>query len=889
MTGKQFTFAASARLASSEDNVAIAIQDLAAGTVITYQNEEIKLTSSVLLGHRFAIRPIPVGAALTSWGQPFGIAIKPIHPGDYLCNAAVLESLKHRSLSIKLPEEANFADEVPPFVFDETTFSPPTPLPRYANPRTFMGYPRPGTRGTGTRNHIILLGTTSLTAGFVSALEKHLKPLAKAYPNTDGVVAVAHTEGGHHQPNNRELLLRTLAGFMVHPNVGAVLAVDRGDEAITNTMLKEYMLQHNYPLADVPHQFMSLSGSFMDDLATATTIVKGWLDSDTSARVAMPLSGLKIGLQCGGSDAFSGISGNPLAGWVVKEVICHGGSGNLAETDELVNAENYTLSKVRDVATAKKFLAMLDRFKTWAGWHGHSIFGNPSGGNLLRGLYNIYLKSLGAAAKRHPDIPLDYVIDYAEPMQEAGFYFMDSPGNDLESTAGQVGAGCNLILFVTGNGSITNFPFVPTLKIMTTSQRFQLLSREMDVNAGMLLEDASMEVVGSATFDLTCAVASGQLTKGEQAGHAQTQIWRDWRLTSAPAAKHLPQTQRAGLPLTIRSIATLPEFHFEGLSTSQDITSNQVGLILPTSLCAGQVAHRIAESLNDWGSSNPSHLSRFVALVHTEGCGSSGSPEYINTMLGYLSHPLVAHCLLLEHGCEVTHSKYFRSIMVEAGWETERFGWASIQLDGGIEAVEEKVMAWFQERIAITQTAKPIPAGLESVKIGLVTASPISDEMAMSLAQVSRTIVSGGGTVVIPQHDNLLASPQYLTDVLGTELAIPTLSYAQTPNKAGLHIMETPLPNYAETLTGLGATGIEVILVYSTQTLQSHPMIPTLYVTSAGPAKDFDLFLEGDADGWPSQLLGRLAEVLSRTYIPQLNQLGNVHFQVTRGLLGISL
>jgi altronate dehydratase len=134
-----------------------------------------------------------------------------------------------------------------------------------------------------------------------------------------------------------------------------------------------------------------------------------------------------------------GYSGNPLAAWVAKEVIQHGGSANLAETDELIGAENYVLEKVRDVATVTKFLTLVERFKERVGWHGHSAEGNPSGGNKYRGLYNIYLKSLGAATKRHPDVPLDAVIEYSEPMREAGYYFMDSPGNDLESIAGTGG------------------------------------------------------------------------------------------------------------------------------------------------------------------------------------------------------------------------------------------------------------------------------------------------------------------------------------------------------------------------------------------------------------------------------------------------------------------
>ena len=244
-----------ARLASPVDKVAIATRILTAGTSIQYGAAEFSLSHTVLEGHRFAIQAVQPGEMLTSWGQPFGKAITLIKPGDYLCNAAVLIELGRRTLDFPLPDQPNFVDEIAPFVFDETTFRPAAALPRYDEPLTFEGYRRPGTRGVGTRNMIVLLGTSSLTGGFVRALERQLQSLAADYPNIDGIVAIAHTEGGSDHANNRDLLLRTLAGMIVHANVGAVLVVDRGTEAVNNAALRDYMAQANYPLADVIHQF----------------------------------------------------------------------------------------------------------------------------------------------------------------------------------------------------------------------------------------------------------------------------------------------------------------------------------------------------------------------------------------------------------------------------------------------------------------------------------------------------------------------------------------------------------------------------------------------------------------------------------------------------------
>ncbi len=477
------------RLPAPGDNVAIALRRLDPGTVIQIDGLACTLTHTILEGHRFAVRPIATGAALLSWGLPFGVALTDIAPGDYVCNASILAALATRSIGARLPAAPNFADhKIESFRLDEASFQPAPPVSPAPAPRTFAGYRRPGRRGPGTRNTIVILGTTSRTAAYARQLATRLQPLARVHPSLDGIVAIAHTEGGGAgEPNNTNEVLRALAGFVVHPNVGAVLAVDYGVEPVTNARLRAFMEQHHYPLADVTHHFLTIHTGLAAALAEGEAIVRAWLPSvSAQRRTDQPLSGLRVALQCGGSDAFSGVSGNPLAGAVVHEVVRHGGSGNLCETDEAVGAEAYLLKNVRDLATARALLGKIESFRERLGWHGVTPESNPSGGNKFRGLYNISLKSLGAVHKKDPRTRIEAVIDYAQPMDAPGFYFMNSPGNDLEGIAGQVAAGCNLLIFVTGNGSITNFPFVPTLKITTTTRRHQLLIHEMDVNAGPL-------------------------------------------------------------------------------------------------------------------------------------------------------------------------------------------------------------------------------------------------------------------------------------------------------------------------------------------------------------------------------------------------------------------
>jgi altronate dehydratase len=866
-----------ARLAAADDNVAIITRTLPAGTQIIIDDEVITLAHTLLEAHRLALRPVAAGEHLLSWGKPFGTAIAPIRPGDYIVNDAMLAELRSRKLDFPLPAAPNFSDDVPPYVFDEERFTAAPPLPSDPDALNFMGYVRPGSRGVGTRNLIVLLGTSSLTGAFVRALETRLHPLAEDCPNLDGIVAVAHTEGGGAQPNNRELLLRTLAGFMVHPNVGAVLAVDHGIEAVTNAHLREYLRAHDYPLADTTHAFFSLRDGFTASLERAEGIVRGWLPAVTAQeRQRVSACHLKIALQCGGSDAFSGISGNPLAAQVARAILRSGGSANLAETDELVGAEAYVLDRVKDADTVRAFIAMRDRFAAQLAQHGHSVLANPSGGNLYRGLYNIYLKSLGAAAKRAPDVRLDAVIDYGERMTAPGFYFMNSPGNDLESVAGQVAAGCNLIFFVTGNGSITNFPFVPTIKIVTTTARYELLPAEMDVNAGAYLDGVSMDALTEQTVALTQAVASGQRTAGERAGHAQVQIWRDWHTPGQTTARDF-----SGEAHTIQTDVPVRELRIPMFAGERGPAAEQISMILPTSLCSGQIARLCAEQITE------RHGRRCVALVHTEGCGTTSETEFNRTMLGYLTHPSVQHVMLLEHGCEKTHNAYMRALLSDAGIDPQTFGWASVQLDGGIQAAMDRMSAWFAERFAAEAPPSIREAGMDAVRIGLLTRSTLPAEAARALDQLAREIVGGGGLLVLPDHDGLRQHSEFLPELDWQ----PTLGYAQSPRAQGLHLMHMPFDHWNETLVGLGAAGVDMILALTTLApLPGHPLIPVAQVAAGdGPADDYDLVLRDDDARMVDRLFALITAVLGRDYQPRQHAQANVDFQITRGLHGVSV
>ncbi|HEX2854688.1 MAG TPA: UxaA family hydrolase [Opitutaceae bacterium] len=889
------------RLPAPGDNVAIAVRRLEAGTALVFPGGPRALTHTVLEGHRFAVRAIAPDERLLSWGLPFGIATRAIAPGDYVCNQSMLDGLSVRRVEqASFPSEPNFADKLEVFQLEEKNFRPAPPVGVTAKPRTFSGYKRPGRRGVGTRNFVVILGTTSRTAAFARQLAARLQPLARVHPGIDGIVAIAHTEGdGPGQPNNAAEILRALAGFIVHRNVGAILAVDYGVEPVNNARLGDFMREQRYALDDVPHQFLTLKGGLATGLAEGERIVRGWLPAvNALRRTDEPVSGLRVALQCGGSDAFSGVSGNPLAGAVVHEVVRHGGSGNLCETDELMGAEAYVTRNVKDFPTARALLEKIAAFKDRLAWHGVTAESNPSAGNKLRGLYNIALKSLGAAHKKDPRTRIDAVIDYAQPMEAPGFYFMNSPGNDLEGIAGQVGAGCNLFLFVTGNGSITNFPFVPTLKITTTTKRHQLLVNEMDVNAGRYLDGESFEALTAETFDLLLATASGKKTKGEHAGHSQVSLWRNWRQTDTSRLEELrARAMPDGNPLPIapaRPPELLPVTVFR---TECGFATERVGLVLPTSLCAAQIARLAAERLNAKELGRAQGISRFVALTHTEGCGFGGESMHKllhRTYRGYVTHPNVAAALLLEHGCEKVPNDVMRRQLETAGISLDRFGWASVQLDGGIGKALDKIEAWFAQKICSLPASPAVLADFGALAIGLMTAAPLNHASVATLIVFTQLIVGSGGSILIPESDPLLADPFFRRVLLEPDFPRATLAYGQPLKKPGLHIVASETDHWVENLAGFGGCGAHLALtVVTVHARPGHPLLPVIEIAEASECanlavEDVDGFLSGDAGADWAMLLALVTATVEREHIPASMAQGFVDFQLTRGELGIS-
>ena len=886
-----------ARLADNDDNVAIATQRIELDTSVNGPNGQFRIPHTILEGHRFVIKPINAGDSLFSWALPFGTAIRDLSPGEYVCNEKILTALAQRNIDFDLPRQANFLDVMLEHQIDTTNFSPGRQVPRNSETETFLGYRRPGRRGVGTRNFIVVLAVTVKSAAFARQIESKYasRNLGK---NIDGVIAVTHTEGdGTLSPNNYSLVMRTLAGFMVHPNVGAVQVVDYGDGTFTANHLRQFALDNNYPLDQTLHEFQTIESSNDRALLEASKTIDQWIPIiDKQVRSEEPVENISLALQCGGSDAFSGISGNPLAGSVAKEVIRRGGRANLAETDELIGAESYVLSNVKDLSTAELFLEKIKNFKQYAANHGASAEGNPSGGNNFRGLYNIALKSIGAARKKDPEVRLDAVIDYGAPMTDSGYYFMDSPGNDLESIAGQVASGCNMILFITGNGSITNFPFVPTLKFVTTTGRFEMLSNEMDVNAGRYNDGESMENLSQETFELTTRIASGEKSKGELAGHSQVQLWRNWQQSSPLDPRDVNPIPTDGRPIDVGA-GKKRHMSFYGYQSRDGITSDNVGLIMPTSLCSGQVAQLIANQLNVSRKDEPklARINRYIALVHTEGCGSANSEDlFLNIVSGHLQHQFITHAVLLEHGCERTHNDAIRHDLLSKGVDPTRFDWASVQLDGGLDRVAKKVGEQF--RLALDFPIQRATGSIKDLKIGLLTQGSISEIAARALADLIKDLVESGSTIVLPDNASVINSATFMERLFeGKQSWAVNLGYGAHLSSNGCFVMSTPTTSTTEIMTGLGATGVEIILMYTNGIpVASHPLVPVLQFGAEGEhdekfMDDLDFVLPQLMDNSSEFLIKHIESTIKQQHVPKLHHRGYSNFQVTRGAVGVSL
>ncbi|MBP6901360.1 MAG: altronate dehydratase [Burkholderiaceae bacterium] len=484
------------------DNVLVVRRPLALGQELPEFG--LKLKAQVPAGHKIAARAIAAGERVTKYNVVIGAATRDIAAGEHVhghnlaLDPQVLDDYR----------DPGFGLDVKPVDF--------VPADQRAQ---FMGYVRHDGR-VGTRNFIALISTVNCSATAIHKAAAHFTPeRLAAYPNVDGVVAFAQTSGcGMSSPSEHfDLLRRTIAGYATHANVAGALIVGLGCE---RNQVAELIASQG--LADQPQIrpfVMQDSGGTRATVAAMIQAIAAMLPAANDVqRVPCGAEHLKIGLECGGSDGFSGIGANPALGAAMDLLVRHGGTAILSETPEIHGVEFMLTRRAISPQVGQK---LLDRLAWWAEYtrgHNAQFNGVVGAGNQAGGLANIFEKSLGSAMKGGTT-PLMEVYRYAEPITQRGFVFMDSPGYDPVATTGQIASGANLICFTTGRGSMFGSKPAPTIKLASNTPMFTRLNEDMDINCGLVIDgELDIQQMGQRIFEHILRTASGEPTKSELLG-----------------------------------------------------------------------------------------------------------------------------------------------------------------------------------------------------------------------------------------------------------------------------------------------------------------------------------------------------------------------------------
>ena len=478
----------------------IATRRIAPGTKLAA--EHMVAREIIPSGHKIATEEIASGSAVRKYGQVIGVATRDIAAGAHVHvqNLAVSDQ---RELAAR-----------------------GAPWSRREPPRSFMGYRRADGRA-GTRNYIGILTSVNCSA----TVARHIAEAAersgmlRAFENVDGIVPITHNSGCGMAGSGEgfEILKRTLWGTAANANFGAILLVGLGCEVLQIDRLKK-----DYGIADGA-AFQSFT--IQDTGGTRRAIAEGLErlktilpEMNKARREDVPASELVLGLQCGGSDAWSGVTSNPALGNASDRLAALGATVILSETPEIYGAEHLLYARAKSDAVSAALRARLDWWEHYTKIHGAEMNNNPSPGNKAGGLTTILEKSLGAVAKGGTS-PLNEVVEYAAPIHERGLVFMDSPGFDPASATGQVASGATLIAFTTGRGSAYGCKPSPSIKLASNSEIYERMKDDIDIDCGPIARgEASVEQKGGEILDLLLRVASGEPSKSEELGYGGSEF-----------------------------------------------------------------------------------------------------------------------------------------------------------------------------------------------------------------------------------------------------------------------------------------------------------------------------------------------------------------------------
>ncbi|MEP4198570.1 MAG: altronate dehydratase family protein [Aliishimia sp.] len=479
------------------DNIAVALADISAGEVDTRSG--VKVLQSVKQGHKIAIAKIDAGQNVLRYGQTIGQATTTIAAGEHV-----------HVQNLGMGEHAR----------DYAHASETKPLPWLTHARTFNGYHR-ADGNVGTRNYLGILTTVNCSgsvAKFIAeAAEK--SGLLDAFPNIDGIVPITHGTGCGMSGENEgyDTLLRTLSGYAQHPNFGGILLIGLGCEVMQVSALVGG--RQIRPDGALRYMTIQHEGGTRKTIEKGLTQLRGMAElANSVTRQPAPVSHLTVGMQCGGSDGYSGITANPALGVASDILVRHGGTTILSETSEIYGAEHLLTRRATSIEVGEKLIERVRWWEDYTARNKGEMDNNPSPGNKRGGLTTILEKSLGAVAKSG-SAPLTDVYKFGEKIDQKGFVFMDSPGFDPCSVTGQIASGANLIVFTTGRGSVSGYMPTPCIKVATNSEMYARMSDDMDINCGDIVsEGVSLNDKGHDIFEMFISIASGQQTKSEELG-----------------------------------------------------------------------------------------------------------------------------------------------------------------------------------------------------------------------------------------------------------------------------------------------------------------------------------------------------------------------------------
>ncbi|MEI8302000.1 MAG: altronate dehydratase family protein [Burkholderiales bacterium] len=478
------------------DDVVIAARPLPAGSRI--DAEGVTCAQAIPAGHKLAVRAVTRGTPVRRYNQIIGFATQDIAPGDHVHTHNLAFEMFERDYAVGVDLK---------------------PLAPAAQPATFMGIVRADGR-VATRNYIGVVSTVNCSASVSRQVAAHFTPERLAeFPNVDGVVPITHSSGCGMDSAGEgiDLLRKTIAGYCRHANFAGVVIIGLGCEA--NQMDALFQAEQMDEGALLRPLVIQTSGGSRKTIEAGVAAVASMLPAANAVRrQPVPASHLTVGLQCGGSDGYSGITANPALGAACDLLVAHGGTVILSETPEIYGAEHLLTRRAVSQAVADKLIARIRWWEDYTARNAGSMDNNPSPGNKAGGLTTILEKSLGAVAKGGTTNLVD-VFEYADAVTTRGFVFMDTPGYDPVSATGQVAGGATLICFTTGRGSVYGCKPSPSIKLATNTPLYERMTDDMDINCGEIVDGTvSVQDKGREIFELMLRVASGEATRSESLG-----------------------------------------------------------------------------------------------------------------------------------------------------------------------------------------------------------------------------------------------------------------------------------------------------------------------------------------------------------------------------------